>query len=177
MLPLDVEPEEAEEEEDEVEPEEPEPDVEPEVELVELEPNRLVVARKVDAEPVALEDAPADDPEEPVAVDPVEDVEDELEEDVVVPPPPPMPPPPPPPRMPRNCGAASEANLSAEVTPVRRIERSSVPEATTAVRTPVKLEPERAGSFACLQANQPAPASKATTRRAIPLLDRGRFGS
>ncbi len=168
-----MEPDVVEDEVDElVEPVEPEPEVEPEVEVVEPEPKRFVVARKVDVELVELEAVPDEDPDEEVAVEEVEDV---VEEDVDPPPPPVLPPPPP--RMPRNCGAASDANLSAEVTPVRRIERSNVPEAATTVRTPLKPEPERAGSLACFQANQPAPASRATTRNAIPLLDLGRFGS
>lgn len=160
-----------------VEPEEPDFEAEPEVEDVELEPKRLVVARNVEAE-LALPEA---EPEEPVAlpepedaVDEVEEEEDEDEDPPVLPPPPA---PPPPPRIPRSCGAASEANLSAEVTPVRRMDRSRVPAATTVVRTATVPEPERAGSVACFQANQPALASKATTKSAIPLLDRGRFGS
>jgi hypothetical protein len=153
--------------------EEPDFEVEPEVEEVELEPKRLVVARKVEAE-LALPEAEL---EEPVALpEPEVAVDEVVEEDEAEDPPELPPPPPPPPRIPRNCGAASEANLSAEVTPVRRMDRSRVPAATTAVRTATVPEPERAGSVACFQANQPALASKATTRSAIPLLDRGRFG-
>lgn len=160
-----------------VEPEEPDPDVEPEVEEVALEPKRLVVARKVEAE-LALPEAEPEEPVELVAPpEPEVVVEEVVEEDEAVDPPVlPPPPPPPPPRIPRNWGAAREANLSEEVTPVRRMERSRVPAATTAVRTATVPEPERAGSVACFQANQPAPANKATTRSAIPLLDRGRFG-
>lgn len=156
-----------------MEPEVPDLEVELEVEEVEPEPNRLVVARNVDAVLALLEeeDEPVALPEADELVEAVEELEELLLPPVL------PPPPPPPPRMPRNCGAASEANLSADVTPVSRMDRSSVPAATTAVRTSTVPEPVRAGSVACLQANQPAPASKATTRSAIPPMDRGRFGS
>lgn len=110
------------------------PEEEEVVPVVAPEPKRLVVARKVDA---VLELEEALELPEVEEVEPVVEVDElELLEEV----------PPPPPRMPRSRGAESVANLSADVTPVSRMVRCRVPDATTAVRMPTLPPPVRTGS-------------------------------
>lgn len=103
---------------------------------VEPEPNRLVVWRK--PETVLVEELDVEDALDAVDVDEVLVVE--LEELA----------PPPPGRMPRRRGAERVMNLSAVVTPVSRMLRRSVPDATTAVRMPTLPPPFRTGSVSRL---------------------------